>query len=348
MYDPDKAYAAFKKVAVDFQWDTAMNHINTLCGNMLEALDYKQLKWPGHGVAANRTYQFVEGEYMKANEYDAFLDDPSDFLVRAYLPRICGTLAPLQLLPPLTMIVPYHLGITMMMAGVAFTGAVSALESIIKAQAEFMKLAISVGTFNAEMQAMGFPIMMGGASQAPFDTIGDSLRGTHGIMLDMYRQPDKLLKALDKLLPTAIQMGISSSMTSLSPVVFIPLHKGQMGFMSQEQFKTFYWPTLHKLMLALIEQGLVPMPCFEADYTDRLEIIKAKKVLGDRVCIKGNIPASLMCTGTPEQVRQYCKKLIDVVGRNGGLIVDGDIGIPDEAKVENVRAMTDFVKGSGV
>lgn len=197
---------------------------------------------------------------MMANEYDAFLDDPSDFMVRTYLPRICGTLAPFQLLPPLTMIVPYYIGITMMMAGVAFTGAVSALASIIKAQAEFMKLAMSVGTFNAEMQALGFPIMMGGVSQAPFDTIGDSLRGTQGIMLDMYRQPDKLLKALDKLLPTAIQMAISSSMTSLSPVVFIPLHKGPMGFMSLEQFKTFYWPTLHKLMLALIERGLVPMP----------------------------------------------------------------------------------------
>jgi hypothetical protein len=366
MYDPDKAYAAFKKVAMDFQWDTAMNHINTLSGTMLEALDYKQLKWPGHGVAANRTYQFVEGEYMKANEYDAFLDDPSDFMVRTYLPRICGTLAPFQLLPPLTMIVPYYIGITMMMAGVAFTGAVSALESIIKAQAEFMKLAISVGAFNAEMQALGFPIMMGGVSQAPFDTIGDSLRGTQGIMLDMYRQPDKLLKALDKLLPTAIQMAISSSMTSLSPVVFIPLHKGPMGFMSLEQFKTYYWPTLHKLMLALIEQGLVPMPFFEADYTDRLDIIKdipggkaiywfertdvfkAKEILGDRVCIRGNVPSSLMCTGTPEQVRQYCKKLIDIVGKDGGLIVDGDVGIPDEAKVENVRAMTDFVKEWGV
>ncbi len=108
------------------------------------------------------------------------------------------------------------------------------------------------------------------------------------------------------------------------------------------------------------------MPCFEADYTDRLDIIsdipagkaiywfektdvfKAKEVLGDRVCVKGNVPSSLVCTGTPEQVRQYCKKLIDVAGENGGLIVDGDVGIPDEAKVENVRAMTDFVKEYGV
>jgi hypothetical protein len=366
MYDTDKAYEAFKKVALDFQWDTATNHLNALSGPMLEALDYKQLQWPGHGVPPNRSYQFVEAEYMKANEYDIFLNDPSDFMVRTYLPRICGTLAPFQLLPPLTMIVPYYVGLMMMMIGGAFSGAVSALQSLIKAQEEFINHAVSVGIFNGEMQTLGFPIMMGGASHAPFDTLGDSLRGTQGIMLDMYRQPDNLLKALDKLLPTAIQMAVFSTSASLSPIVFIPLHKGAMGFMSRDQFKKFYWPTLQKLMLAMIEQGLVPMPCFEADYTDRLDIIKdipagkaiywfektdvfkAKEVLGDRVCIRGNVPASLMCTGTPEQVRQYCKKLIDIVGKNGGLIVDGDVGIPDEAKVENVRAMTDFVKEYGV
>ena len=139
-----------------------------------------------------------------------------------------------------------------------------------------------------------------------------------------------------------------------------------MGFMSLEQFKTFYWPTLHKLILGLIDFGLVPMILVEADYTDRLEIIKdipagkaiywfertdifkAKEILGDRVCIKGNIPSSLLCTGTPNAVKEYCKKLVDVVGKGGGLIIDGDIGIPDEAKVENVRVMTDFVREYGV
>ncbi|RPJ63374.1 MAG: hypothetical protein EHM12_02455 [Dehalococcoidia bacterium] len=366
MYDPDKAYEAFKKVALDFQWDTAMNHINTLSGPMLEELDYKQLRWPGHGVPPDRSYQFVEAEYMKADEYDAFLDDPTGFMIRTYLPRICGTLAPFQLLPPLTMVFPYYVGLMLMIGNVAMTGAASAFESIIRAQEKFINLAMSVGIFNGEMQSLGFPILMGGTTQAPFDTLGDSLRGTQGIMLDMYRQPDKLLKALDKLLPSAIDMAVVSSAMALSPVIFIPLHKGARGFMSRKQFETFYWPTLHKLMLALIEKGLVPMPCFESDYSDRLDIIKdipagkaiywfektdickAKEELGDRVCLKGNVPSSIMCTGTPEQVREYCKKLIDVAGKNGGLIVDGDVGIPDEARVENVRAMTDFVKEYGV
>ena len=71
-------------------------------GPTLEVLDYKQLKWPGHGIAPNLSYQYVEGEYMKADEYDALLDDPSDFALRTYMPRIFGTLQPLGMLPPLS------------------------------------------------------------------------------------------------------------------------------------------------------------------------------------------------------------------------------------------------------
>jgi uroporphyrinogen-III decarboxylase len=52
--------------------------------------------------------------------------------------------------------------------------------------------------------------------------------------------------------------------------------------------------------------------------------------------------------GTPQEVKDYCKKLIDPVGRDGGLIIDGSIGIPDDAKVENVRVMVDFCHEYGV
>jgi uroporphyrinogen-III decarboxylase len=44
----------------------------------------------------------------------------------------------------------------------------------------------------------------------------------------------------------------------------------------------------------------------------------------------------------------YCKKLIDVVGKGGGFILDGAIGIPDEARPENVRAMVDTTREYGV
>jgi uroporphyrinogen-III decarboxylase len=113
------------------------------------------------------------------------------------------------------------------------------------------------------------------------------------------------------------------------------------------------------LIVTLIDQGLVPCPLWEGDCTSRLEIIKdisqgkacyafeAKKVIGDTISIRGNVPLSIHATGTPENVKTYCKKLIDIVGRDGGYIMDSSTGL-DDAGVENAKAMFEFTKEYGV
>jgi uroporphyrinogen-III decarboxylase len=147
--------------------------------------------------------------------------------------------------------------------------------------------------------------------------------------------------------------------------VFIALHKGADGFMSDKQYQIFYWPTLRKLILGLVNEGLVPFIFAEGCYDTRLEtirdipkattiwyfdftdMVKAKEVLGDTACIAGNVPISLLNTGTPDEVKEYCKELIDVAGKNGGFIMTSG-GIIDKAKPENVRAMIEFTKEYGV
>src|SRR5208283_2134778 len=173
----------------------------------------------------------------------------------------------------------------------------------------------------------------GGRSRAPFDFLGDSLRGTKGIMMDMYRRPDKLQEALERVTPIIVDRSVAAASASGSPVVTITLHKGPGGFMSNKQFETFYWPTLKKVMLGLIEEGLVPLPFAEGDYMPRLETInsmpgasviwyfesvdmsKAKEVVGVNQCIAGNIPSSVLCTGTPREVRERCRVLIEGCGK---------------------------------
>jgi len=72
-------------------------------GKALEAVDYKLYKWPGHGLSLKTSsYQCVEGEYMKADEYDALIKDPSNFWMRVYMPRIFGAFEPFRKLPPFT------------------------------------------------------------------------------------------------------------------------------------------------------------------------------------------------------------------------------------------------------
>ena len=94
--------------------------------------------------------------------------------------------------------------------------------------------------------------MYGGTSKAPFDYFGDDFRGTRGIMLDMYRNPDKLKEALKKVIPILAEPAIADAKRLNVPYIFMPLHKCPDGFMSRDQFKTFYWPTLRELMIIFI------------------------------------------------------------------------------------------------
>ena len=107
---------------------------------------------------------------------------------------------------------------------------------------------------------------------------------------------------------------------------------------------------------------LIPVVLWEGNCNSRLEhigdiprgkavywfeqndLVRAKEILGDTVCLRGNVPTSLLITGTPEEVDQYCKTLITKVGKGGGFILDGAASIPDEAKPENVMAMAKSVQ----
>jgi hypothetical protein len=364
MYDPEKHRNAWKKMILDFDWDATMGAGYSLSGSMLEALDLKQLKWPGHGVDRNQQYQFAETEYMPEEDYDAFLDDPSDYMIRRYLPRVIGALAPFESLPPLHDVISYSQGIPEFAFAFSTPKMVAALDALKEIGQSTARWYIDSAMLDAELAGIGHPVWAGSFAHAPFDHVGNYLRGTRGIMIDMFRNPDKLLRTLERVLPWELDYAVNLARRSGCPLVVIFLHKGSKGFMSEKQFRTFYWPTLRKLMLGLIDQGLIPVMYTEGDYTPWFEIIKdfpqgkgvlhldqgdifkAKEILGDVWCISGNVPNDLLCLGTPKQVEDYCRKLIDVVGEGGGYILDAGSPFPD-AKIENVRAMTEFTKEYG-
>ncbi|NQT55163.1 MAG: hypothetical protein HQ551_02920 [Desulfobacteraceae bacterium] len=363
MYDYDKMMSAWINAMVEFEPDMYENPFTIrYLGPIMEALDFKQLKWPGHGCDKMSSYQYMEGEYMKDDEYDAFLLDPSDFILRNYWPRVFGAFEAFKNLPPIHSIITYYMG---MAAFAAFDSPEieAALEALLKAAREAKKLIAGAMEYADRMKELGFPPQFGSLAQAPFDTLSDFFRGTKGAMLDMFRYPDKVIEASEKLLPFMIETGLAAKDRGHTRV-FIPLHKGLDGFMSPDQFNTFYWPTLKKLVLRLIDEGLNPFLLWEGDCTSRLEtiaeipkgkavywfertdIFKAKEILGDTVCIRGNVPLSIMSTGTSDDVKAYCKKLIDGVGKEGGLIMDCST-VMDDAKPENVKAMIDFTKEYG-
>ena len=76
-------------------------------------------------------------------------------------------------------------------------------------------------------------------------------------------------------------------------------------------------------------------------------MFRAKEILGDHACLAGNVPAAMMCAGSPSDVEEYCKKLIQVCGKNGGFILAPSTGGYGEMKLENVKAMIDSVEKYG-
>jgi hypothetical protein len=364
MFDGEKLVRAWKKVVLDFQPDMYNSFANLAIGPMLETLQCRYLKWPGHGVPPHQGYQFVEEEFMKAEEYDEFLFDPTDFVLRKFLPRAYGSLEPLQKLPSL--LTAYYTRFMTSTAVLGLQDVAGAAQSLLKSGNEALRIASALARFSREMSDLGFPCQFGGVAYAPFDYLGDFLRGTRGVMLDMFRHPEKLLQATEKLVPYILSGALAGVKATGVKTIFIPLHKGLDGFMSPEQFRVFYWPTLRKVILSLIREGAIPSVLWEGDCTSRLEVIRdipkgkavyafertdifrAKEVLGDTVCIRGNVPPALLNLGSPEEVRGYCRELIQGVGKGGGFLMDGAIGIPDEAKPENLRAMADAVKDYGV
>ena len=329
-------------------------------GRSLEALEYRQLEWPGHGTGPNATFQYIDKEYMTAEEYDAYLFDPTGFYLKTYLPRVAGTFGVFERFPLLS--TGYAWKTIHSVYAFADKELIGGFERLFAAGKEVAEIIDRTVAFVGEMKDEGFPIAHGGRCTAPFDRFADYLRGSKGAMLDMYRNKDKLLAAMDKATVLLLSDVADSAKAFDSPYIFIPLHWGLDGFMSPDQFNTFYWPQLRRIVHALIDMDLVPCVFWEGDCTSRLEIIgdippgkaiywfertdlvRAKEVLGDVVCLRGNVPASILVTGTADDVDAYCRDLIRKVGKGGGFILDGAIGVADEAKVENVVAMAESVR----
>lgn len=360
MYDYKKAADGVRESMKKLQWDMAPS-VAFNPGPVMEILGLKQYRWPGHDLPENHSFQFIEGEYMTEDEYDELLSNPEGFTLRKLLPRISRLLGPLEDLAPVHWMSSGSslLRILGNLAGdPSFLKIIDALQDVGK---EMNLYTTAREELVEDLKEEGFPMIAGATSNSPFDWISDFLRGMRGVMIDMYRNADKLLAAINLFAPMMVENAIMLARRTGNPRVFIPLHRGAGGFMSNEQFARFYWPSLRRILLELVDAGLTPMPFFEGDYTPRLDFLKDlprgtvlghfqtvdlkkfKGILGDTMCFRGNVPAGLLVTGNPQRVRDYVKMLIDTFAGNGGLIVDGGSGIPYESKPENVEAMTETV-----
>lgn len=368
--DFEKSQAALEGAALYFKPDLIFGPIGG--PDMIKYLGDTSWKYPGHGVGVNEAFQYVEGEYLKADEYDDFLTDPGDFALRTYLPRVFTKLGGLKQFRHLAL--ANFGGLGMNLAVLQSPEMLEALDAL-KAAA----LAQIAGGQNAmqsmqRMAALGFPppvFFSGVFEAAAFDAMSDTLRGMKGVMLDIRKRPEQLLAAIEKMRVIQTRDGIESAnaLASVIPgTIYVGsmLHRGSDGFMSLKQFETFYWPSLKQMWLDFIAAGHGVFAFYEGVWNERLhyladlpraktvgwfqasDIFKVKEVVGDTMCIVGGMPNSMLANGTVDEIRAWTKKVCETVGKGGGFVMAPGVGEMEGSKPELVRAWVDAVHEYGV
>jgi len=181
--------------------------------------------------------------------------------------------------------------------------------------------------------------------------------------MDLYEVPNKVKAAMDASCDDFIQNALDVVAKTKIPLIFIVLERGSGFYYRLDIFEEFEWPYLQRYVDAFISEGITPWFHFDTDWSINLpylkqlpkgkcvcdldsttDIFKAKEILGGHMCISGDVPASLLTLGTPDDVRSYCEKLIDEVGKGGGFFLTTGCECPMDAKFENVKAMIDTAK----
>jgi uroporphyrinogen-III decarboxylase len=113
---------------------------------------------------------------------------------------------------------------------------------------------------------------------------------------------------------------------------------------------------MKKMIEAFTAEGILTVMHFDQDWTLNLpylldlprkmcvceldgitDIFKAKEILKEHMCIAGDVPASLQSVGTPEDMEAYCKKLINIAGKNTGFIPSSGCTVPPTASLITSR-----------
>ena len=220
---------------------------------LTQAIGMRYYGIPGIDVPPDVGFQYLEpgegGAFMKADEYDELIADPTAFLYNVWLPRVSS-----EVVPP---------------------GEASSYRgnlALVKGAMAMMQYFGAFGTQNDRLRnESGTVSAIAGIFKAPLDILADKLRGYVGLSMDMCEQPDKVLEACEALMPHLYHV----AKTTADPLQQVPIgywmHRGCVPFVSPEQFDSHYWPTVRPIIEELWRHGHQTLFYAEGDWKHHLE-----------------------------------------------------------------------------
>ena len=347
-HDYNKAFAAVRKCAADFDWDAVVGNMVYVWTGLTQAIGLKYYGVPGIDVPADTGFQYreppEEAAFMKPEEYDQLIEDPTGFLFNVWLPRVSADVS--EIGQPAS----YRNNLSFLKGGMAMLSYFN-----------------SFGQQNALLRSeSGTVSAIAGILKAPFDILADKLRGYLGLVTDLLERPEKIMAACEALMPHLLHVALSGADPDKNVPIGFWMHRGCVPFISHEHFDKFYWPTLKPIIEEIWARGHQVLFYAEGDWNahlksfaelpeksivyhvDKADIFEVHKAIGRKFCISGGIDNALLSYGTADEVRECCKKVIDGVAGDGGYIMDASAIIQNDASIENIRVMTDFTREYGV
>lgn len=342
------AFDAAVRCATDFDWDAVVANMVYVWGTIPQVLGTRYLAIPGVGLDRDTGFQYLEptedGAWMQSDEYDALIDDPTGYLLNVWMPRTNR----------------YLLGpgeANTVQNNVAWLkGGMAVMQYFTAFGSQVQRLREECGTASA----------IAGILKSPFDIIADKFRGYIGLTMDLFERPEKVLAAAEALMPHMLNVALSTADPNKEVPITIWMHRGCVPFVTPDQFDKYFWPTLKPVIEEIWAHGHQTLFYAEGKWKhhwdsfrelpegsiiyhcDRDDIFETHRALGDRFAISGGIPNYLLSFGKPQEVRDFCKKVIDEVAADGGYIMDAGAIMQNDTSIENIKAMTDFTRDYGV
>jgi len=343
-HDYRLAFEAVIRCCRDYDWDAAVPNMVYVWTGLAQAAGLRYYAIPGIDVDEHTGFQYREPDpqnaWMKREEYDEFIEDPVAFLWTKWLPRISAEYER----------APMRRDLALVKTAWAMADYFAAFGPQIRRMKE------ETGTVPA----------ISGMLKAPLDVLADKFRGYLGLAFDLKEIPDKVEAACRALMPHLAHVALSGLDPERRLPIPVWLHRSCVPFISREHFEKIFWPTFRPLVEAVWARGNQVLFYAEGKWDahldtfatlpegsiiyhiDRSDPKLCAEKLGKKFCLSGGVPNALLAFGTPDQVRAKCKELIDICGENGGYIMDASAIIQNDARVENVRAMTEFTREYGV
>lgn len=345
--DYDMAFEAVVRCCRDFDWDATPSNMVYVWSGLVQSAAIRYYALPGVQIPSTTAFQYLEppeeSANMREDEYDPLIEDPTAFLADRWYPRVTFTGTGSG--EPNT-----------------FANNVTLLSGMAAMKNYFSAYGPHVGRMRTET---GTPGAICGILKAPFDILADKLRGYKALCMDMYSRPEKIVAACEALAPHLLYMAKRTSDPQRHVPVGLWLHRGCVPFVSPPQFEKFFWPTLQWIIEELWKDGIQTLFYAEGEWNpnlkhikrlpeksivyhvDKGDIFEVHREVGEKFCLSGGIPNDLLALGTPEEVREKVRSVIEGVAGDGGYICDASAIMQDDTKIENLRAMGEAARQYG-